>query len=33
VYCTRLGAMLFMMSKLSRTRSSRLIPGFRGFPR
>jgi hypothetical protein len=26
VYCTRLGAMLFMMSKLSRTRSSRLIP-------
>ena len=24
--------MLFMISKLSRTRSSRLMPGFRGFP-
>ena len=32
VYCTRLGAMLFMMSKLSRTRSSRLMPGLRGLP-
>ena len=24
--------MLFMISKLSRTRSSRLMPGFRGLP-
>ena len=30
--CTRFGAMLFMISKLSRTRSSRLMPGLRGLP-
>jgi hypothetical protein len=30
--CTRLGAMLCMIAKLSLTRSSRLIPGFRGLP-
>ena len=29
---TTFGAMLFMISKLSRTRSSRLIPGLRGLP-
>jgi hypothetical protein len=31
-YLTTFGAMACMIAKLSRTRSSRLMPGFRGFP-
>ena len=32
VYSTSFGAMLCMIAKLSRTRSSRLMPGLRGLP-